>query len=285
MVPQVHLRPMMSYRTVAGHTARRLGILLVGMALVAACDHPGDDAKSNTPAPMPIGTPPLPRSREEWLYGESVDKSGSRAWFVQFGTDSASVYDPPGITQMCRDHVVRTDVIRWHAELGPASQPYRIDEILQSGALGMMVRAIDSKSAGADSSRIMLRPIVSGANRTPPSHTDRSGVYSSLSTSAETGDVVGSELIVAETSSGLAGALVLGEGAASQPYTLREITFAHDTMRFTTTTEVGPIKYIAQIGPRAAVLWVAGDTAPEVLARRGSTIDFLRRVRARSCRT
>lgn len=270
---------------IAGRTSYRVGVLFMGVAFAGACDRPPqNDAKASAPVPAPVRPPPSTQPTVEWSYGESDDTYGSRAWFVQLGTDSASIYDPPGLTRLCRD-LARTDAHRWGANLGAAGQSYEMDgPVMGEGGASLIVRTVDPRRGVADSSRITLHPILSHAHRTPPEMSGPDGVYSTLSTSAEEGDVLGSELILAELSTGLAGALVLGEGAASRPYTLRAISFVHDTVRFTTMSEAGPIKYIARIGARDATLWVAGDAERETLPRRGGTIEFLRRARARACR-
>lgn len=255
-------------------------LLLMGVAFAVACDRPPqNDAKASTPAAVPVRTLPSDRPTADWWYGESVDAYGPRAWFVQFGADSAKIYEPPGLTRLCRDRGEPADSIRWRANLEPSGRVSEIDgPVTGEGGARLTVRTVRPGRAAADTTRITLHPLLSHERRTAPD-----GVYSTLSTHAETGDLLGKELLLAETSTGLVGALVMGEGAASGPYPMREITLVHDTIRFTTITEGGPIEYIARIGARDATLWVAGDSERERLPRRGGTIEFLRRERVRAC--
>lgn len=213
-----------------------LTLLFTGVAFAVACDRPPqNDAKASTPAAVPVRTLPSDRPTADWWYGESVDAYGPRAWFVQFGADSAKIYEPPGLTRLCRDRGEPADSIRWRANLEPSGRVSEIDgPVTGEGGARLTVRTVHLGHAAADTTRITLHPLLSHEPRTAPD-----GVYSTLSTHAETGDLLGKELLLAEASTGLVGALVMGEGAASGPYPMREITLVHDTIRFTTITEGG----------------------------------------------
>lgn len=218
------------------------------------------------------------------FYGESQGPGGRRAWFIRItrANGAAFVYDAPGLTGLCSVARAKPGVSRWQAHLGASGALHEFYVVSTASALPEWF--VVSSVPRRDSVELRLRPVTHAPTRSRREGAVRSGIYSSLQTHEMSGDLVGQELILAETETGPVGALVIAEGGASLPYALQEIRAVNDTLRFTVNMEGIPLHYLVVFQQTSATIRPGDGGEPEILPLRKGVAEYFEGSLVRDCK-
>ena len=213
-----------------------------------------------------------------WLFGTHADEDGLRAWLFSPADSQLILYDPPGVTLLCastsdeRNHA-------WRGDIASSVREHVIKRTAAPDGWRVVRQEFSPRRVAADSFDLQVRRI---AERSTPS-ARRDGVYSSLGPHEETGDLLGTELIIASSGDEVIGAVVVGEGSATGPYAMIAPAMRGDTLTFTINSMGADVKYRAVFRANETLLEVPELQISEVLPFRATLGEWLAQHRPPSC--
>lgn len=271
---------------------RRTPLASVALAVVAfaACER---EQESETVSATP-GTVAAERgdtlgsgSLDGVWYGESDDGVGQRAWVfsLEHSPLRGFVYSATGGAEVCDMRADTTGRVAWNTGDAFGRVRYRFDGQHVAGELrGRIGRT--SARGDTTSADLTLRRAEPSAGAAP------AGAYSNMRYSEESGDLLGTDLILLPGDS-LMGALTIAEGTPSKPRPLLDRRRNGDTLQFaiqqTAVDRRGaPVRrpkllFTAILSRDTLRLRQSDAVEDQLLTRRGSVSEFLRRQPVRAC--
>jgi hypothetical protein len=243
----------------------RLTLLGLGVAFATgACnDARGNDRLRRRVVAPDTGRPQAPERRIAGAYfGQTKRDSVIEAFVIRLSDDAreAAIYEASALVPLCRQSTTDSAWLSWNASLSRPPRSYTIRVRATDQTLsGWAVTPATALKPFRDSVELRLGRVNIDAALDRTAQRVQLGVYSSLGLHAETGDAIGTELILADGGNGLVGAITFGEGSTSMPYALQHVRAEGDTLRFDIGTEFGPREYVGVKGGEALELALRGS--------------------------
>jgi hypothetical protein len=210
-------------------------------------------------------------------FGEIKRDSVIEAFVVRLSDDAreAAVYDPPSFAPLCRQPATDAAWLSWNASLSQPSRRYTLRlKATDQRLSGWVIVPPTALNPSRDSAELHLNRVNIDTAPDQPAGV-QPGVYSSLRLHAETGDIGGTELILADSGGGLVGAVTFGEGSQSVPYALQHVRAEGDTLRFDILTEFSGREYVVVKERQDVELALRGSRRNKAkLLRKSSIGDF-----------
>jgi hypothetical protein len=220
-------------------------------------------------------------------YGVTDDGVSQRAWVLslELAPMRGFFYSALSGAELCDVRVETTGRITWNTGSAFGRVMYAFDGRHSADGLRGMLRRTSSRGDTV-SADLALRRVQASAQVLP------SGVYSSMRYSEDSGDLLGTDLLLLEADS-LIGALTIAEGAPGEPQPLLDARRDGDTLRFAIQTTSfdragAPVRepklsFTALFARTSVHLQQSDAVEGEVLTRRGGVGEFLRRQPTRRC--
>ena len=178
-----------------------------------------------------------------FFFGVSLDHSARVAWFVKLNTKtgSGSLYVPPGPVKLSEVKINTNGQLTFRSDAAFGDVVYEFSGLVSQARIQGTIRRIRPKSVEDAEELILNRLNMNYA--IGDNNAKVSGMYSNVKYIEESGDLVGKEVILIQTSEGLAGILTSYEGEPSDPYALTNAEVSGKSLRFAIQTRNGTENY------------------------------------------
>jgi hypothetical protein len=220
-------------------------------------------------------------------YGVTDDGMSQRAWVLSLERSPVRgfIYSASSGAELCDIQVDTADRVAWNTGSAFGRVRYAFDGRHADDELRGTLRRT-SERGDTGSVGLALRRVEPAAPGAP------AGVYSSMRYSEDSGDLLGRNLLLLD-GNGRIGALTIAEGTPGPPHPLLDSRRGGDTLRFAIQTTSFDRRGTPIRNPKRVFTAIfAGDSVHlqeidavegQVLTRRGSIGDFLRRQPVRAC--
>lgn len=192
------------------------------------------------------------------------------AWVLWIGNDHTrgGLYMPPGVLGLCS---LSVDSGTIHFSSAPWAGGTRFSfsgHLIQGAIVGEMRREYPHGTPPSQFP-VVFRSLSAGSYR---GRLD--GIYSNLEVHPESGDLIGTELIIAEGADTITGAVEFAEGGASLPLLLEEPELHGDTLYFSAGATGASGRYAAVFLTDGTAVLVSGHGVRDSLPRLGTLEDY-----------